>query len=126
MTEKEILAMRPGPELNIKVAREIMDHKVIHDEHLGFMERLVNPVDKSSIFGLVQKYSEDRDLAELVVDRMLEKGFEDARYWADFGDGAFTEAEAICKAALCAVLKKRESDIADRILREAFGDEYED
>ena len=34
---------------------------------------------------------------------MIEKGYEDAIYWADFGDGTYGEAEAICKAALSAL-----------------------
>jgi hypothetical protein len=125
MDEKEILAMEPGLELDIIVSEEIMENKIVYDECLGIMERTIHPIDGSSVFGMVLKYSEDMDMAELVINRMKEKGYEDAGFWPDFGGGVYTEAEAVCKAALCALLKKQESDIADNIIRQALEDETE-
>jgi hypothetical protein len=126
MTEEEILAMRPGVELNKLVAEKIMGHKVIKDAIMGYTERLVSG-DGSSVWSDLDSYSEDESKAMLVAERMLEKGYEDAKYWADFGDGKYTEAEAICKAALLAVrsgpcLK----EASDKILRQALGDDEKD
>jgi hypothetical protein len=127
MTEKEILEMKPGPELNIKVARDVMGHRVIKDETLGYMERFKISKDKSTVFGLVQPYSEDASIAAQVIDIMIEKGYEETSSWADFGGGVYTEAEAICKAALIAQLKKRQkSEVADKIIRQALGDDDEE
>jgi hypothetical protein len=127
MTEKEILAMKPGLELNIKVAKEVMKHRVIEDENLGYMERFKSNKDQSTVFGMLQPYSEDAVAASQVVEEMVEKGFPEASAWADFGNGAYTKAEAVCKAALCALLKKRQkTEAGDRILRKALGVEEEE
>ena len=57
---------------------------------------------------------------------MIELGYEDAIYWADFGEGKYKEAEAICKAALLAVLEGGSSEEAsDKIIRQALEDEGE-
>jgi hypothetical protein len=127
MTEKEILAMKPGMDLNIKVAKDVMGHRVIKDETFGYMERFKSNTDKSSVFGVVQPYTEDPEIAKQVIEKMIEKGFEEASCWADFGGGAYTEAEAISKAALCAIARKRQkNEVADRILRQALGDDDEE
>jgi hypothetical protein len=119
MTKKEILAMKPGMELNMLVAERILGHSVKQDEIMGYMERITMPrtqtntscascsggaVEGDSIWGSVEKYSEDISAAKVVIKKMLEIGYKDAKSWADFGDGKYTEAEAICKAALIAVL----------------------
>lgn len=103
MTQEEILAMRPGRELDSKVAREIVGHVVVRDEFLGDLEGLPDD-DGSYVWDELRPYSEDLEAADVVVDAMIRLGFEDAVCWADFGDGAFTEPEAICKAALLAKL----------------------
>jgi hypothetical protein len=36
---------------------------------------------------------------------MIQLGHDDALYWADFGGGIYTAPEAICKAALLAILE---------------------
>ena len=127
MTEQEILDMEPGIELNIKVAKEVMGHRVIKDEHLGYMERFTSKRDQSSVFGLVHPYSEDPKLAAQVIEKMLEKGYQEASSWADFGGGTYTEAEAICKAALIEILKKKQKhEVSDKILRQALGEDEED
>jgi hypothetical protein len=120
MTKKEILAMKPGIELNMAVAERILGHSVKQDEIMGYMERITLPKtvesncgcascgggaqEGDSIWGSVEKYSEDISAAKFVIKKMLEIGYKDANSWADFGDGKYTEAEAICKAALIAVL----------------------
>jgi len=103
MTQDEILAMKPGRELNSVVAQEIIGHIVVRDAMLGDLEGVPDE-DGSHIWGVLQPYSEDIEAADAVVDTMIRLGFEDAVCWADFGDGAFTEPEAICKASLLAKL----------------------
>jgi hypothetical protein len=123
MTEKEILEMKPGQELDILVAKEIMGHRVIKDENLGNMERFKSRKDQSTVFGLVQSYSEDVLIAAQVVDKMIEKGYEEAPSWVDFGGGKYTQAEAICKAALSnLIISRKKTEVADNILRMALGD----
>ncbi len=100
MTRDEILVMKPGAALNAKIAEEIMGHVVVQDATLGEMERFLD--DGESAWGPPQPYSEDRVVAESVVQKMLDLGYEDAVYWSSFGQGKYTEPEAICKAALLA------------------------
>jgi hypothetical protein len=123
MDEKSILAMKPGMDLDIEVAREVMDHKVIKDENLGYLERFVSAKDGGSVWEAIQPYSQDMAAAELVIEKMKEQGQTDAASWADFGGGAYSEPEAVAKAALIAVLKIKRSAAADRIIRMALEDE---
>ncbi|MBI2858253.1 MAG: hypothetical protein HYX90_04165 [Chloroflexi bacterium] len=124
MTREEILAMKPGAELNKKVAAEVFAHEVVGDALFGEMERLINPEDGSSVWGPVMRYSEESSLAEMVVNAMVERGCDDAIYWADFGGGAYTEPEAICKAALLAILEQQTTDLAaERLVRQTLGDQ---
>ncbi len=123
MTREEILAMQPGDELNMKVAEEIMGGEIIKDKFLGYLERLVDPIEGGSVWSPVQPYSEDISVAQLVVNKMVELGYEHAIYWADLGGGKYTEAEVICKAALLAVLERHNlKEASDKILRQALGD----
>ena len=39
MTREEILEMKPGIELNMKVAEQVMGNIVVNDEILGYLER---------------------------------------------------------------------------------------
>jgi hypothetical protein len=124
MTREEILAMQPGADLNAEVAEKIMGHITNKDEIFGYTERLVDPKDGNSIWSPVQLYSEDIGVIKLVVEKMIELGYEDAVNWANFGDGKYTKPEAICKAALLAVLEKQKvKETSDEILRKALGDE---
>lgn len=100
MTKEDILLMDPGVELNAMVAEEVMGHVILSDKTLGLMERLV--YEGKTVWGNLQAYSEDLAIAEMVVNKMLELGFGDAVYWTGFGQGRYTKAEAICKAALLA------------------------
>jgi len=123
MTPEEILAMQPGSELNMKVAEKVMGHIVVNDETFGNMERW-DTKDGGGVWDLIDYYSEDISVAALVVDKMIEMGYEDAIYWVDFGEGKYTDAEAICKAALLAVLEwDGLKETSDRILMQALGNE---
>lgn len=124
MTREEILAMEPGSELNRKVAEEVMGYTIVNDETFGYMERLIDPEDGRPVWNPLEPYSEDIAAAELVVDTMIERGCDDAIYWADFGGGKYAEAEAICKAALCAILEECQTlKVLDDTLKQAPGDE---
>lgn len=103
MTNDEVLAMAPGAELNAKIAEKVMGNLTTHDEFFGPMERLIDPTDGSSVWIPLRPFSEDMAAAESVVEGMLELGYSDAIYWSKFGEGAYSEAEAICKAALLAI-----------------------
>jgi len=123
MTPEEILAMQPGSELNMKVAEKVMGHIVVNDATFGNMERW-DTKDGGGVWDLIDYYSEDISVAALVVDKMIEMGYEDAIYWVDFGEGKYTDAEAICKAALLAVLEwDGLKETSDRILMQALGNE---
>ena len=140
MTREEILEMKPGIELNMKVAEQVMGNIVVNDEILGYLERQTGTETKDENsgccsscggstdgvpgWGPVERYSEELPVAMLVVNRMIEKGNNDAINWKNFGDGKYTEAEAICKAALLAVLEKQSLiENSDKILRQALVDE---
>jgi hypothetical protein len=130
VTRDEILDMKPGIELNIEVAEKVMENRVVNDEILGYLERPASPKtnqeevvsgssdsscntccgssnDGTPGWGTVERYSEEISAAMLVVNKMIDRGFKDARNWRDFGGGKYTEAEAICKAALLAVSEKQ-------------------
>jgi len=103
MTKEEILAMKPGRELNIAVAEVVMKRKVIVDGIFGDMERPINE-DGSNVWGTLPLYSEDMSAAQLVVERMSTLGHSDAVFWEHYGSGIYPQAEAICKRALLVVL----------------------
>ncbi len=122
LTRAEILAMTPGAELNREVAQKVMRHVVARDEVFGYLEGFTDE-DGGHAWGPLQAYSEDITAAQLVVDRMLQDGCEDAIYWADFGLGKYSRPEGICKAALLAVLEEHAKQISDDILQQAFGED---
>ena len=102
MTEEYILAMQSGTELNAKVAKDVMGHKVVQDEIFGYTEGFTGE-DGSTVWGPLHPYSESIWAAEAVVDKMIKLGYAAAVHWSDFGDGIYTKAEAISKAALLAI-----------------------
>jgi hypothetical protein len=104
-SREKILAMKPGRELNIIVAKYVLGHDVITDKSLGEMERLKDK-DESSVWSLLSGYSEDNETAQNVVSAMMDKGYLEAAKWDQFGDGAYTPAEAICKRALLCILEQ--------------------
>ena len=121
MTKEEILAMKAGRELNIRVAENVMGCKVIEDEIFGDTEScelLASEIKVSSLagnfYGPLRHYSEDRSDAEQVINKLknynprVEFNHYTEKWEAEFGGGAVSAAdapEAIVKAALIAVLQ---------------------
>ena len=103
-SREKILAMKPGRELNIIVAKYVLGHDVVTDKFLGEVERLED--SDGSIWSILLGYSEDNEAAQNVVCAMMDKGFLDAPKWDQFGDGAYTPAESICKKALLCILEQ--------------------
>lgn len=111
MKLEEIRAMQPGGELSYYVAKDVMGYQVCSDEIFGYMEITRDPTDGSPVWRCIKPYSEDRSVAQSVVDKMVQMGNKEALYWAKFGGGKgkYTEAEAICKAALTFVWGEKDS-----------------
>jgi len=74
---EEVLAMKPGRELNIIVATYVMGHEVVSDEFFNDMERLISK-SGDSVWALLRPYSEDITVAQEVVTRMIDAGHVDA------------------------------------------------
>jgi hypothetical protein len=104
MSRDEILALKPGLELNKQVAVDVMGHVVVEDATFGCMERFFS--NGETIWGPVEPYSEDMSVVERVIERMIELGFEDVSCGVDFADGVCTKPEAICKNALLNILAR--------------------
>ena len=120
MTKEEILSLKAGKELNIRIAKTVMRKSYAHDETFGDME-----IDSQRVYGTLQPYSEDISAAWQVMERM--KGYNPriafdtlSQKWeaafsireADFTCPvalADTAPEAICKAALMALLEIKSS-----------------
>ena len=118
MTKGEILAMKAGRELNIQVAEAVMEHRYARDETFGDME-----IDRQRVYNSLQPYSEDISAAWLVMEKMKSYNPRIAfnthsQKWevafstreAEFTCPvvlADTASEAICKAALLALLEVR-------------------
>jgi hypothetical protein len=104
-SREKILAMKPGRELNIIVAKYVLGYDVVTDKFLGELERQKDS-DESSVWSIPLGYSEDIEAAQDVVSAMMDKGYFEAAKWDQFGDGAYTPAEAICKKALLCILEQ--------------------
>ena len=131
MTKEEILAMKAGRELNIIVAEDVMGGKFMVDEIFGdtvsrchdFLYKTKGYCIEKPFFGPLRHYSEDMAAAQEVIDKLklhnmrvqlnhytekweaefskLGAGFSYPVAWAD------TVPEAICKAALLAMLEAK-------------------
>ena len=116
MTKDEILAMNAGRELNIRVAKHVMERGFAHDETFGDMEK-----DSDGVYSYLQPYSEDISAAWQVMEKLksyqprVEFNIYSQKWEAAFSarDADFsyptvsadTAPEAICKAALLALLE---------------------
>ena len=111
MTKAEILAMKPGKELNKQVAEVVLGFKYVNDRFFGDMEGYGN-----SIYHPLRNYSGDMTAAQDVVEKLKEKNYTarvelnhyTENWEADFGYGMVSAPgapEAICKAALIAVME---------------------
>jgi hypothetical protein len=129
MTKSEILAMKAGKELNIKVAQYVMGYSVAKDEIFGDLQR-----GNEDAWGPLQAFSEDRSIAEQALNKLKHDystrvEFNDGtEYWeAEFKDletglsfgtvSAPHAAEAICKAALL-VIAGEDSSIKEKRSRQ--------
>jgi hypothetical protein len=103
MDKWQIDRMQPGRELNILVAKEVMGTKVVADEIFGLMEMIITNKGEN-VYIALRAYSEDLSFARRVIARMIALDFHDeTAYWL-----AEDRPEIICKAALRAVLKRRQ------------------
>ena len=130
MTKEEILAMKAGRELNIKVVEDVMEGKFFEDEIFGdteFMRRFGSEMGahclEAPFYGPLRHYSEDMSDTQWVVDKLksydVRLGFNhNTEMWeAEFSkrgaDFSYPVAvapiapEAICKAALLTMLEVR-------------------
>ena len=98
MTRDEILAMKAGRSLNVRVSEEIMGNKVVSDAILGETE-IHTTAQGEAVYGIVLPYSEDLSSAQLVVSRMANLGYTEAKLWEDE-----QRPEVICRAALLTIL----------------------
>ncbi len=103
MAEDKILNMKPGRELNLMVAKEVMGHEVAVDEVMGDTERFLDS-EGDSIWSELTPYSEDVAAAEAVINKAVKLGFKDVKTWWDFGSGSYQPAEAVCKKALLEIM----------------------
>ncbi len=102
MNKEDIFAMKPGNELDIRVAEDVMGHKVVSDEIFGDMEIFVD--DKgNNVYCPLQSYSEDISTAQMVVQKMIQQGHNEATFWKDD-----PRPEVICRAALLVALHAKE------------------
>lgn len=122
MNKDEILTLKQGRKLNIRVAEDIMGNKCIIDQLFGDMESI------SGALLPLRHYSEDMSAAKEVVEKLKKYNpiiafNRDAESWkADFGYGAVSadsKSEAICKAALIAVTKAK---MAEELPKEELED----
>lgn len=131
MTKEEILAMKAGRELNIRVSEDVMGCKFMVDAIFGDTEscKLLEPEIPfvqhagNQVYGPLRHYSEDMSDTQWVVDKLksydVRLGFnhntemweaEFSKRGADFSYPvavAPTAPEAICKAALLTMLEVR-------------------
>lgn len=130
MTKEEILGMKVGKELNIRVAEDVMECKFIEDKILGDTEscKLLESETKVSslagnYYGPLRHYSQDNSVAQKVVNKLknncgarVEFNYHTKNWEAEFSDletglsfgtvSALDAPEAICKAALLAILQR--------------------
>lgn len=100
MTRDEILAMKAGQSLNVCVSEEIMGNKVVLDAVLGETE-IHTTIKGETVYDKVSPYSEDLSCAQLVVLKMKNLGYTEAKLWEDE-----QRPDVICRAALLAILDK--------------------
>ena len=122
MTKEEILEMKAGRGLNIRVAEDVMGCKFAQDELFGDMQGCIDS-QGNSVWGPLEAYSEDRLIAQQVIDK-LRSNYNmiiEFNYYTENWEGGFSELEtglscgivsaldepeAICKAALLAIWGK--------------------
>jgi len=122
VTKEEILAMKAGREPNLRVSKDVMGCKFAQDHFCGDMQGCIASQD-TNVWGPLESYSENRSIAQKFADKLensydvrLEFNYYMENWQAEFrqlGTGlsfdmvsALDTSEAICKAALLAILEK--------------------
>lgn len=109
MDKKQLDTIIAGPCLDRLVATEIMGNEVVDDEIFGPMEMHTNQKG-INIYHPLRNYSESIQSARLVVAKMLRMAYHDeAAYWQ-----TDDRPDVICKAALRAVLQRRQQADASK------------
>ena len=103
MTRDEILAMEAGRSLNLRVSEEVMGNRVVSDDILGETEIHATPQGEP-VYGRLTPYSEDLSAAQLVILRMTNLGYAEAKLWENE-----QRPEVICRAALLTLLDKNKA-----------------
>ena len=101
MTKDEVLSMQEGRELDILVSEIVMGNKMVVDEVFGDMEIHMNE-KMGIVYGPLPNYSEDLSSSRMVVNKMLDLGYDKAIYWKND-----ERPSVICKAALLEVLEHK-------------------
>lgn len=100
--KEDVLMEKPGRELNIRVAQEIVGRSVVTDKIFGDLERHTDE-HGASLYRPLQPYSEDIAAAQTVVEKMRALGFSEAEFWKND-----LRPDVICKAALSAMQKRKQ------------------
>ncbi len=109
MNIKQLDNSTPGPYLDRLVATEIMGNRVVDDEIFGPMEMHTNN-NGVNVYYPLRNYSEKIRSARLVVAKMIRMAYHnEAAYWR-----AEERPDVICKAALRAVLQRRQKENASK------------
>ena len=90
MNKEEILSMKPGREMDVKVAKEIMGHDVAKDEVMGYTEAYYDGSGKT-VWGRLEAYSTNAKAANLITNKMFQEGYAGAVSWSKFGDGEYAD-----------------------------------
>ena len=99
-----------GPCLDQLVATQIMGNRVVDDEIFGLMEMHTNK-NGINVYYPLRDYSKSIESARLVVTKMLNMAYHDeAAYWQ-----TEDRPDVICKAALRAVLQRKQQQEALKI-----------
>ncbi|SPD75922.1 conserved hypothetical protein [uncultured Desulfobacterium sp.] len=100
MTRDEILALAAGRSLNVCVSEEIMGNKVVCDAIFGDTE-IHTTMKGETVYDRLTPYSENLTAAQLVITRMANLGFIEAKLWENEN-----RPDVICRAALLTLFKK--------------------
>ena len=121
MTKEEILVMKVGRELNIRIAEDVMGCKFAQDKFFGNMQGCIDSQGNIA-WSPLEPHSQDRSIAQQVVDKLKNNyntraefnyhtenwDAESSKLETGFSFGmvsALDAPEAIRKAALLAILE---------------------
>jgi len=100
MKRDEILALTAGRTFNICISEKIMGKKVVCDAIFGDTE--IHTTEKGeTVYGRLPPYSESLSSARLVMMKMANLGYAEARLWENE-----KRPDVICRAALLTLFEK--------------------